>query len=175
MPSPQASRLQPAVENRFVAGVEETAKFFMSTANVQLALDRLVERLGRLRIPYAIVGAMALNAYGYRRATGDVGPLVRRDGLEAFKQAYLGWGYVEKFPGSKGLRDTVHNVQIDVLVAGDFPGDGKEKPIAFPDPATAGETGERFSLLPLTGVSLHPYVREKYLELWRAAQSGDDE
>ncbi len=183
----------------------------MGTSNVHRTLERLVDRLTRLEIPHAIVGAMALNAYGYQRTTTDVDVLVRREGLEAFKNAYLGRGYVERFPGSKGLRDTVQNVKIDVLLAGDYPGDGKEKPVAFPDPAAKGVRGERFALLPLetlielklaSGMTaphrlkdladvielvrvnrlerdyaekLDPYVREKYLELWQAAQTVDDE
>ena len=124
----------------------------MSESNVHLTLERLVDRLSELDIPHAIVGAMALNAYGYERTTTDVDVLVSREGLEAFKKAFLGRGYVEKFPGSRGLRDTVHNVKIDVLLAGDFPGDGKRKPIAFPDPAEAAVRGERFALLPLEGL-----------------------
>jgi hypothetical protein len=92
---------------------------------------------------------MALNAYGYRRTTSDVDVLVRRDGLESFKSAYLGRGYVEKFPGSKGLRDATENVPIDVILTGEYPGDGDEKPVVFPDPAEAAVRGERFALLPL--------------------------
>ena len=34
---------------------------------------------------------------------------------EELKQRVLGRGYVEKFPGSKGLRDTEHGVNIRVL------------------------------------------------------------
>ena len=183
----------------------------MSKSNVHRTLERLVDRLTELEIPHAIVGAMALNAYGYERTTTDVDVLVRREGLEAFKESFLGRGYVEKFPGSKGLRDTVQNVGIDVLLTGEYPGDGKEKPIAFPDPAEAAVRGERFALLPLETLielklasgmtaphrlrdladvielvrvnalprrydeSLDPYVREKYAELWRAAQADEDE
>lgn len=61
----------------------------------------------------------------------------------------FGRGYVEKFPGSKGLRDATQNVDIDILLTGDYPGDGKEKPIVFPDPEKAAVRGERFALLPL--------------------------
>ncbi len=183
----------------------------MSKSDVHRALERLVDRLTRLNIPHAIVGAMALNAYGYQRTTSGVDVLVRRDGLEAFKDAFLGRGYLERFPGSKGLRDTVQNVKIDVLIAGDYPGDGKEKPIAFPDPSVTAVRGERYALLPLEALielklasgmtalhrlrdladvielvrvnalpqklseSLDPYVREKYLELWQAAQIREDE
>ena len=77
---------------------------------------------------------MALNAYGYPRVTNDVDVLLTPAGLEAFKENHLGLGYVQKFPGSKGLRDTENGVPIDFVLAGDFPGDGLPKPVAFPDP-----------------------------------------
>ena len=35
----------------------------------------------------------------------------------------------EQFAGSKGMRDTIHNVAIDVLLSGDYPGDGKPKAV----------------------------------------------
>jgi hypothetical protein len=31
----------------------------------------------------------------------------------------------------------VHGVKIDVLLTGDYPGDGKPKPVSFPDPSVA--------------------------------------
>ena len=49
-----------------------------------------------------------------------------------FKGQALGRGYVEKFPGSRGVRDTEHRVDIDVVLTGGFPGNGKPKPVAFP-------------------------------------------
>jgi hypothetical protein len=210
-PQPPAARLQPQIEERFLAGAREASRFFMSRSNVHRALERLVDRLTELEIPYAIVGAMALNAYGYQRTTTDVDVLVRREGLESFKAAHLGRGYLEKFPGSKGLRDTAQNVPIDVILTGEYPGDGNEKPVVFPDPAEEAVRGERFALLPLETLielklasgmtaphrlrdladvielikvnelaeklaeSLDPYVRDKYVELWRAAQVRDDE
>jgi hypothetical protein len=207
----QAEQLDPRVEKRFVHGALEAARFFMEKSDVHQALHRLTDRLSKLEIPYAIVGALALNAYGYQRTTTDVDVLVRPEGLEAFKKAYLGRGYVEELPGSKGLRDATVDVKIDGLLTGEYPGNGKEKPVAFPDPATAAIRGERFALLPLERLielkvasgmtaphrlrdladvielirvhalpaeyaeSLDPYVREKYLELWGAAQTSDDQ
>lgn len=146
----QAGRLGPREEERFLSGAREAARFFMNTSNVHRALERLVDRLTDLEIPYAIIGALSLNAYGYQRTTSDVGVLLRPDGLEAFKRACLGRGYVEKFPGSKGVRDAEQNVKIDVVLTGDYPGDGKVKPVAFPDPAREAVRGERFALLPLS-------------------------
>jgi hypothetical protein len=56
---------------------------------------------------------------------------------------------VEKFPGSKGLRDTGHGVAIDILITGEYPEDGQPKPVAFPHPSDAAVEGERFRVLAL--------------------------
>ena len=64
----------------------------MGTSRVHDALTALAARLDALEIPYAIVGAMALNAYGVLRATVDVDVLVTREGLERFRAAVLGRG-----------------------------------------------------------------------------------
>ena len=121
----------------------------MGEANVQRALDKVVRLLKEDGIPYAVIGAMALNAYGYRRVTVDVDLLLTREGLEAFKKKHLGLGYVEKFPGSKGVRDTEHGVTVDAVLAGEYPGDGLPKPVVFPDPASAAVRDREQALLPL--------------------------
>ena len=136
-------------EAEFWAGVANAQRFFMGTAEVQFALQKLTGVLDAAGIPYAIAGAMALNHHGYRRVTVDVDVLLTRDGLDRLKQAVLGRGYVEKFPGSKGLRDTEHGVAIDILLAGEYPGDGKPKPVRFPDPATVAVRGVHGAFLPL--------------------------
>jgi hypothetical protein len=143
------TRLDPAAEDRFWRGVQAAERFFMGEAEVQKALQRLVELLDAEHIPYAIIGAMALNEFGYRRTTVDVDVLLTSDGLAAFKARHLGRGYIEKFPGSRGMRDTEHGVDIDVVLAGSYPGDGKPKPVVFPDPATAADRGAHVALLPL--------------------------
>jgi hypothetical protein len=132
--SPQDSA---ELSRRFWQGVEFAERFFMGLDEVHKAMQKLCATLEADGIPYAIAGAMALNAYGYRRVTTDVDILLTRDGLAAFKARHLGRGWVERFAGSKGMRDTEFGVNIDVLVAGDFPGDGKPKPVAFPDPGVA--------------------------------------
>lgn len=104
----------------------------MGAADVQRALEKLVRTLDAAKIPYAIVGALALNEYGYQRTTVDVNVLLTAEGLAAFKARMLGRGYLEKFPGSRGMRDTEYGVDIDVVLTGGFPGDGKPKPIGFP-------------------------------------------
>ena len=82
--------------------------------------------------------------------TDDVDILVTRDGLKAIHDHLEGLGYVPPFTGSKNLRDTEHGVRIEFLIAGEFPGDGKPKPVAFPDPEQAGVVidGVRYLSLP---------------------------
>ena len=121
----------------------------MGEADVQRALERIARILDEQGIPYAVIGAMALNEWGYRRVTVDVDLLLTHDGLRALKAEVLGRGYTEKFPGSRGLRDVQAGVNLGVALAGDFPGDGKPKPVAFPDPATTAVRGRRVALLPL--------------------------
>jgi hypothetical protein len=136
-------------EDQFWAGARAAERFFMGQSEVQKALAKLAEILDHDRIPYAVIGAMALNEFGYQRTTVDVDVLLTAEGLSAFKARHLGRGYVEQFSGSRGLRDTEHGVDIDVVLAGSYPGDGKPKPVAFPDPAEAAERGARVALLPL--------------------------
>ena len=195
----------------FQAALENAEQFFMGTAKVQQAMNALAKELDADGIPYAVVGAMALNLHGYERVTKDVDVVLTREGLAKFKERHLGRGYVEKFAGSRGLRDTVHGVAIDVVIAGDFPGDGRPKPVAFPDPAAVAERAGDIAVVPLaklvelkiaSGMSaphrlkdladalevirirrlgedfaeqLDPYVRDKYRELWTAAQGARDD
>src|SRR5690606_20247264 len=65
------NRLAADHEARFWAGVEEAGRFFMGRSDVQRALARLAALLDEQGIPYAVVGAMALNEWGYRRVTVD--------------------------------------------------------------------------------------------------------
>jgi hypothetical protein len=115
--------------------LSEGSLFFEGKGKVQLALRRIAKRLNELEIPYAIAGGMAMFQHGYRRFTEDVDILVTPDGLKRIHDALDGLGYIRPFSQSKKLRDTDGGVSIDFLTTGQFPGDGKPKPVAFPDPA----------------------------------------
>ena len=127
----------------------------MGQAEVQLALYELTAILEAEGLPYAIIGALALNEYGHRRVTIDVNLVIREEHLQAFKCKYVGNGYAERVVGTGKLLDTEHGVNVDVLSTGRFPGDDRPKPIAFPDPAVVALRGEKFALLPV----------ERYVEL----------
>ena len=109
----------------------------MGRSHVDAALRGITSRLDVLGVPYAVVGGMALFQYGYRRFTEDVDLLIRKDDLKTIHEALEGRGYLPKFTGSKNLRDTEAGVAIEFLLSGGYPGDGKEKPVDFPDPEGA--------------------------------------
>jgi hypothetical protein len=131
------------------AGLKYAEQFFRGVADVQQAMRKLVAALDELELPYAIIGGMALNEYGYRRVTVDVDVLLTRKSLQRFKDHWLGRGYMEKSPGSRGLRDTEFGVTIDVFLTGDYPGDGQSKPVQFPDPAKVAVRCHGLALIPL--------------------------
>ncbi len=114
--------------------LREGSMHFDKSNAVHQTLRRITRRLDELKIPYAVAGAMALFYHGYRRFTEDVDLLVTREGLNEIHERLEGLGYVPPFPGSKQLRDTESGVRVEFLTTGDYPGDGKPKPVSFPDP-----------------------------------------
>src|SRR5205085_3720661 len=118
-------------------GFREASMHFERDSAVHKSLERIVKRLDELGVPYAIVGAMAMFFHGYERFTTDVDLLVTPADLKRIHEKLEGLGYVPPFAGSKHLRDAESGVKIEFLTTGDYPGDGKPKPVAFPDPKEA--------------------------------------
>src|SRR5882672_1855519 len=139
----------PEASARLTASVEYCGRFFVGEAAVQKALTKLVSILEAENLPYAVIGALALNEYGHQRVTVDVDLVMRDEDLQTFKRGWLGRGYAERVAGTGKLLDTEFDVHVDVLSTGRFPGDDKPKPIAFPDPATTAIRGAPFALLPV--------------------------
>ena len=108
---------------------------FDEKSAVHDALREIVRRLSERRIPFALVGGMALFYHGLRRFTEDVDVLVTPDGLDQIHRELEGLGYLPTFKGSKQLRDIRNGVRIEFLVTGQYPGDGKPKPVGFPNPS----------------------------------------
>jgi hypothetical protein len=120
------------------AALRESEAFFGGRGAVHRTLRSLAERLDREDTPYAVIGGMALNAHGFIRETVGVDVLMTEDSLERFRQRFLGRGYVPAFQAAKKtFEDENTGVRIHVIGSGEFPGDGRPKEIAFPDPAAA--------------------------------------
>ena len=117
--------------------LHEGSEHFSGASSVHKALEKITRRLEELRVPYVIAGGMALFFHGYRRFTEDVDIVVTAEGLRRLHEHLEGLGYLPLFPGSRGLRDVENGVRIEFLVTGEFPGDGKPKPVAFPAPEDA--------------------------------------
>lgn len=118
--------------------LNEGSRHFDEDNAVFRTLRGITRRLRELEIPYAVVGGMALFRHGVRRFTEDVDLLVTRPDLQRIHEKLSGLGYVPPFRNSKHLRDTASGVKVEFLTTGDFPGDGKPKPVAFPDPRLVG-------------------------------------
>lgn len=118
--------------------LSEGSRFFEGKGRVQEALSKITRKLNDFGVPYCVVGGMALFLHGYRRLTEGVDILVTRDGLKEIHAKLDDLGYLPPFDHSKNLRDTDLGVRIEFLIAGEYPGDGKPKPVAFPDPTTSG-------------------------------------
>ncbi len=115
--------------------MNEGGLHFEKDSNVFKALRKIAERLNGLGIDYAVVGGLALFQHGFRRFTEDVDILVTPNDLKTIHEKLEGAGYLPPFQNSKHLRDTVNGVKIEFLTTGDFPGDGRKKPVSFPDPS----------------------------------------
>lgn len=118
--------------------IREIGNFETESSQVDRTLRDLCRILEDRNIPYALMGALALGRHGYVRATTDIDLLMTREGLEQFRQECVGRGYVPAFAGAiKTFRAAETGVRVEILIAGEYPGDGKPKPVAFPDPREA--------------------------------------
>lgn len=185
----------------------EGLRYFMGQGGIQGALAQLSSDLKRHDIDYMVIGAVALMAHGYPRFTEDINLVMTGEGLEAFHRQLVGAGYVPAFQGArKRLRAARAGVPVEVITSGEYPGDGKPKPVSFPVPSEASAEIEGVRIVTLeklielklaSGMTapdrlkdladvqelikiraldsafaekLHPYVRDKFLELWRAVE-----
>ena len=116
----------------------EGQRYFMGQGILNNALARLAADLKEHRIDYMVIGAVALLAHGYPRFTEDIDIVLTPDGLAAFHRELIGLGYAPAFSGArKRLKATADGVSIEVMTTGEYPGDGKPKPISIPEPGIA--------------------------------------
>jgi hypothetical protein len=134
----------------FDQALRQGSEFFMKRDDVHATLHRISQRLEEAQIDYALIGGMALAAHGYPRFTSDVDILTTREGLDAIHQRLVGRGYVPAFQGArKALRDTTTNVQVEFITTGEYPGDGKPKPVRFPDPKDVAVERDGYKVISL--------------------------
>lgn len=129
--------------------LKELDMFFQGRDPVHQTMRRLIKRLERADIPYAVVGGMAVFFHRHRRATNDVDVLLSPEGLEEFRRRFVPRSYAQVPGRSRRFVDRSSKITIDVLVTGQFPGSGKPGPIAYPDPADVGQAIEAVQFVDL--------------------------
>ena len=116
----------------------EGLRYFMGEGTINKTLARLANDLEQHGIDYMVIGAIALLAHGYPRFTEDIDLVMTGEGLQQFHEELVGLGYTPAFSGArKRLRSTTDGVSIEVMTTGEFPGDGKPKPVTMPRPSEA--------------------------------------
>jgi hypothetical protein len=116
----------------------EGLRYFMGEGTINKTLQRLAYDLEQRGIDYMIIGAIALLAHGYPRFTEDIDLVMTSEDLQKFHDELIGFGYTPAFSGAKKrLRSTTDGVPIEVMTTGEFPGDGKPKPVRMPRPSEA--------------------------------------
>ena len=116
----------------------EVSRYFMRQGKLNIALANITRDLKEHEIDYMVIGALALFEHGYVRLTEDIDLVLTPEGLEAFHRDLIGLGYLPAFPGArKRLRSTVEGITIEVMLTGEYPGDGKPKPVSIPEPSKA--------------------------------------
>lgn len=119
-----------------VLAYDEGLRFFMGQGTLNEVLRKITKDLENKGIDYNLIGAVALNQHGYRRFTEDIDLLLTKEGLEKFQKELVGLGYRPAFEGAtKKFRTTEENVTVEIITEGEFPGDGKPKPVVFPNPS----------------------------------------
>ena len=114
----------------------EGQRYFMGEGKLNNALTRLVMDLKEHDIDYLIIGAVALMAYGYPRFTEDIDLILDSAGLDRFHSELIELGYSPAFQGArKRLRSTRDGTPIEFISSGEYPGDGRPKPVSFPEPS----------------------------------------
>jgi hypothetical protein len=133
----------------FMKRLQEIGVFFEKRSPQHKTMRRLAQRLKKAGIPYAIMGAMAVNAHGARRTTDDVDVLLTEEGFQEFKEEFVDEVYdtVERRP--RRFVEKQSGVTVDCLITGRYPGSGKPGPFAFPSPEEASVEIEKVRVVNL--------------------------
>lgn len=133
--------LAAAEASSFKEALEEGQRFFEGTGRVLLTTDRLNAELRSRNIDYVIIGAIGFRAYGYIRFTENLDVVLTTEGIHKFRNELLGRGplglagYDLISQDAKSVRSFPEQAIVNFRIAGEFPGDGKPKPVNFPQPS----------------------------------------
>lgn len=137
------------------------------TGPVPETLRRLCALLEREGIEYVVIGAVAMAAHHFRRATEDVDICVRAQDLDRFRERLVGAVFQSVEGRKRRFYDPQTQVTFDLLVAGELAGRvSRNKQIRFPD------SSEAVTVEGLRTVSLERLIELK-LVTWRVKDMAD--
>ena len=114
--------------------IEQLRRNYAHSRDIASALDSLQRWLSQEATPFAVIGALALRHYGYIHHTEHIEVLLTPEGLERVHARLVGQGLAQRGPGlRKTLRETEHEVNIDVVISGEHAGSPKS-PVVYPPP-----------------------------------------
>jgi len=119
--------------------LREADALYEGRGRLQTTYERLAERLDGIGLAHVLAGGYALILHGVRRFTEDIDVLLRKEDLARLHKELVGKGYVSVAGTERSIRDAETGVRIDFILSGQFPGDGKPKPVAFPLPEKVEE------------------------------------
>jgi hypothetical protein len=133
----------------FTRRLKEIDMFFNKRDRVHQTMRRLAKRLEKAEIPYAIMGAMAVNAHGAKRTTDDVDVLLTPQGLKLFRQQFVDEIYENVAGRPRRFTEKQSGVGVDILVTGGHPGSGEPGSIQFPNPLEVRTEIEKLQVVKL--------------------------
>src|ERR1041385_8048186 len=95
----------------------EGLRYFMGEGTINKTLARLANELEQREIDYMVIGGLALLAHGYPRFTENIDLVMSQKDRQKFHSEL--------------------STSIKVMTTGEFPGDGKPKPVSMPRPDEA--------------------------------------
>jgi len=121
----------------------EADLYFMSQGALIDTLTQLSEDLKSRGIDYVVIGAVALFAHGLRRFTNNIDIVLTAEGLGRVVTPITGkapqtlCNYNPDVTSYKRVYSVRHGIRITVMTTGEYPGDGKPKPVSMPEPNEA--------------------------------------
>jgi len=137
------------LESSHAVVLREAEALYEGRGRLQKTYERLAKRLEALGIAFGLAGGYALILHGVRRFTEDINLLVTPEGMASLTDELVGKGYLPVEGSIRSIRDADTGVRIDFLVSGEYPGDGKPKPVVFPDPGERLEPGRDIKVVDL--------------------------
>ena len=159
--------------------IELADAFFEKRGALYTAVRRVARRMAKERIPYAVIGSMAMAAHGYRMYTGEVIEVVTTAaGAEVISSLAESMPHVQF--KVRCVAECPETIEIDGYRAIMLPklielklASGLTAPGRMRDLSDVQDLIVALNLPLMLADSLDRSVRDEYLRIWNAAQSPD--